>query len=102
MIPTLTGLSLWHVILPALGTAFGYWLNNRKPATLADVVPPAHLSTVERLIAAAENDPTVSAVVKLVVQRFESMLEVEAHNALQTVAAPVAVPSSPAVTTAAK
>lgn len=106
MIPSLlAGLAspgLTHVLYAVAGAALAWWAKQHPTPTLADVwtlLPPSLVGPVKALVARAESDPTVGGVVKLVIDRAEQAAVLAAHDVLQSLATPAAVPSI-AVTTA--
>lgn len=83
-----------HAIYAAGGALLGWWARRHPtPAapTLPDVVPAQHVSTLEALLA----NPMLMAVAKLVTDRFAQQSAVAAHDALSSLAVPVAVPVAP-------
>jgi hypothetical protein len=91
--------NLSHVVFAVAGAGLAWWAKKHPPAptpTLPDVVPERHVSLIESLL----SDPALLAVVQLLKDRLLAQQAVAAHDALQTLAVPVAVPvAAPVVVT---
>jgi len=119
------GVTIWHAVALGVGTLLGMWAAKRAapaPATLASVVPPVALPVVQSVLAAPVAahpliqaiaaapagiastitgllaNPSLMSIVDLLIGRLSTQQQVVAHDVLQTLAVPIAVPAAAPIT----